>query len=85
MVDHTLTGNCRRCEACELRREGMDLGAMDRPEVPCNECGGTGIIPLTVAQIIADHVAWAREHFWQNSTDGTDSNELPHDRARMPC
>ena len=35
-----------------------------RPEVPCNECGGTGIIPLTVAQIIADHVAWAREHFW---------------------
>ena len=24
MVDHTLTGNCRRCEACELRREGMD-------------------------------------------------------------
>ena len=49
MVDHTLAGNCRRCEACELRRESMDLGAMDRPEVPCNECGGTGIIPLTVA------------------------------------
>lgn len=37
---------------------------MNRPEVPCNECGGSGIIPLTVAQIIADHVAWAREHFW---------------------
>ena len=64
MVDHTLAGNCRRCEACELRREGMDLGAMDRPEVPCNECGGTGPVPLTGAQIIADHVAWAREHFW---------------------
>ena len=52
MVDHTLTGNCRRCEACELRRESMDLGAMNRPEVPCNECGGTGIIALPVA----DHV-----------------------------
>lgn len=27
---HTLAGNCRRCEACELRRESMDLGG-DEP------------------------------------------------------
>ena len=32
MVDHTLAGNCTRCEACELRREGMDLRAFDRHE-----------------------------------------------------
>lgn len=64
MVDHTLAGNCTRCAACELRREGMDLGAFDRPETPCNECGGTGLVAKEPAQIVAEESAWARAHYW---------------------
>lgn len=46
MVDHTLKENCETCPACELRREGLDLTRIDREAVPCNACGGTGLIPI---------------------------------------
>jgi hypothetical protein len=66
MVDHTLHGNCEPCPACALRREDLhiDLGAISRPEVPCNICGGTGLAPISVQQIVQRQAEDARRNFW---------------------
>ncbi|SFI36268.1 hypothetical protein [Albimonas pacifica] len=52
MTDPTLYGNHDRCPACELRRELQDTAPINRPEVPCNVCGGTGFLPLSDAEIV---------------------------------
>ena len=64
MADRTLHGNGTECPACALRREGMDTAAILRPHVPCNYCGGVGRLPIAEAAIVAEAVAWAREHYW---------------------
>lgn len=61
MGDPTLHGNGEPCPACALRREADPWQAKEHP---CNLCGGTGRIAWTVPDIIARHVAWAREHHW---------------------
>jgi hypothetical protein len=64
MVDHTLKENCEPCPACELRREGLDLGAIFRPEVQCNECKGTGLLPIAPAEIVRRSAEAARRDYW---------------------
>lgn len=65
MPDASLHGNGTRCPACELRRESMfGTGPF---ACPCNECKGTGRIARSTKDIIADHVAWARENYWLQS------------------
>ena len=64
MADHTLHGNCERCTACALRREGLDLAPFDRASVPCNNCGGTGLVAISEAEIVRIAVEHARLHYW---------------------
>lgn len=64
MADHTLHGNCERCPACALRREGLDLAPFDRASVPCNNCGGTGLVAISEAEIVRIAVEHARLHYW---------------------
>lgn len=60
MPDPSLHGNGHVCPSCQLRREANPWATV----VPCNECKGTGRIARATADIIADHVAWARENYW---------------------
>lgn len=64
MVDHTLKENCESCPACELRREGLDLTRIDREAVPCNACGGTGLIPIPPDEIVRRAAEAARRDYW---------------------
>lgn len=65
MPDPTLHGNGYTCPACELRREAdRQRTAFGSTDIPCNQCNGTGRIAKTAAQIVAEQVAWAREHYW---------------------
>ena len=64
MADHSLHGNCERCPACALRREGLDLAPFDRASVPCNNCGGTGLVAISEAEIVRIAVEHARLHYW---------------------
>lgn len=69
MPDFTLHGNHDPCPACELQREAL-FEACGGPvpiefgQIPCNNCGGTGMIKLTSAEIVARQVAEARVHHW---------------------
>lgn len=64
MVDHTLFENCEHCPACALRREGLDLTGFDREEVPCNNCGGTGLVPIPPEEIVRRAAEVARWDYW---------------------
>lgn len=69
MRDFTLHGNHHTCPACELQREAMFEAAggpvpIGFGKVPCNNCGGTGMVKLTQRQIIAREVSWARRNYW---------------------
>ncbi len=65
MPDPTLHGNGYTCPACELRREAdRKCSAFESSDIPCNQCNGIGRIAKTAAQIVAEQVAWAREHHW---------------------
>ena len=69
MPDPTLHGNGYICQACELRREAdRRLTVFGNHEIPCNQCKGTGRIAKTTAQIVSEHVAWARENYWSKKT-----------------
>lgn len=59
-----LCGNCDPCDACELRREAENKGAIFRPEIPCNVCGCRGYLPLTTAEIVRRTVIEARRVYW---------------------
>ena len=59
-----LFGNHDRCDACALRRELIDTGAIERPDVPCNVCGGQGFIPLETAEIVWRTCDEARRWYW---------------------
>ena len=52
------------CPACELRREGLDLTRIDREDVPCNACGGTGLIPIPPEEIVRRAAEAARRDYW---------------------
>ena len=62
MADHTLHGNCERCTACALRREGLDLAPFDRASVPCNNCGGTGLVAIRRGAV-ERHRRWMVRHY----------------------
>lgn len=63
MPDITLHGNGAPCPGCALRREAD--ASLWGPCVPdCNLCGGVGRIARPIEDIVADHVAWARAHYW---------------------
>ncbi len=59
-----LHGNHDPCPACEMRREAMDTAPIDRPEVPCNVCAGTGMLPLEAAEVVRRTVVEARRVYW---------------------
>lgn len=59
-----LTDNCEPCPACELQREAMDMGAIERPLTQCQVCGGEGYLKLGGVEIVRRTVAWAREYYW---------------------
>lgn len=60
----TLHGNHDPCPACELRREMIDAARFERPEVPCNVCGGVGFLPLDEAEIVRRTCEAARRLYW---------------------
>lgn len=64
MPDASLHGNHDACPACEMRREVQDTRPIDRPEVPCNVCKGTGHIPLSSAEIVRRTCEEARRVYW---------------------
>lgn len=64
MTTPWLHGNSEPCDACALRREAMDMGAMIRPAAPCNACGGAGYIPLPDAEIVRRTCEEARRIYW---------------------
>lgn len=63
MPDITLHGNGAPCPGCALRR-ASDVDLWGPSTTDCNACGGVGRIARPIENIIADHVAWAREHYW---------------------
>lgn len=72
-----LHGNHDRCEACELRREAAARHLAEggwpalHPLIPCNLCGGTGLVGLTDKEIVRRTVAEARRTYWPRK-------EAPH-------
>lgn len=64
MPNPSLHGNHDNCPACELRREMLDTGAVFRPDIPCNVCGGTGHIALSSVEIVRRTVEEARRLYW---------------------
>lgn len=64
LPDVTLHGNHDTCPACELRREVQDKAPICRAAVPCNVCGGTGFLKLTVAEIVRRTCEEARRLYW---------------------
>jgi hypothetical protein len=71
MADPNLHGNGYPCHACELQRqadrEGTVLGSKARPL--CNNCQSTGRIANLETQIVSEHVAWARIHYWKENAN----------------
>lgn len=58
MPDITLHGNHDPCPACALRREAVFAEAEGAVPIQfgiinCNNCGGTGFLALTAAEITA--------------------------------
>ncbi|MDZ4393784.1 hypothetical protein [Cypionkella sp.] len=72
MTDHTLHGNCEPCPACALRREALPVQSNAYGKitdhrhifVECNECGGYGLKPIPVAEIIRRTCEEARRIYW---------------------
>lgn len=64
MTNHTLHGNGERCPACELRRGMVDLGMILRAVIQCQVCNGTGLLPLSDAEIVRRTVEEARRIYW---------------------
>lgn len=64
MADFTLHGNHDPCPACELRREALGPVPIQFGEVECNQCGGTGMIPLSPAEIVARTAKEACQAYW---------------------
>lgn len=64
MADKTLHDNGYACPACALRREAEDKGAVLRPDVPCNVCGGVGRLGFSEAEICHHTVEEARRCYW---------------------
>lgn len=64
MTTPWLCGNCEPCPACALRREALDLGAVLRPDVPCNVCRGTGLVALSDVEIVRRTCDEARRIYW---------------------
>ena len=63
--DISLHGNGVDCPACALRREAEDAGVIRRARWSrCQLCDGRGRLPRPVGDIIADHVAEARQLHW---------------------
>jgi hypothetical protein len=62
--DASLHGNHDPCPACELRREMQDTAPIERAHVPCNVCGGRGLLPLSEAEIVRRTVEEARRIYW---------------------
>jgi len=58
-----LTGNNVPCAACELRREVQDTAKINRDHIPCNVCGGVGLLPLSAAEIVRCTVEEARRNY----------------------
>lgn len=71
-MDSTLHGNCIPCPSCELRREALtglsgEFGPITdhrHVHVPCNDCGGQGLRPLTAQQVVDAAAAEARAKYW---------------------
>ena len=63
MADITLHGNGRDCPACALRRSDRN-DLFGSGAIYCNHCDGGGRIAWPIEDIIADHVTWARAHYW---------------------
>lgn len=42
----------------------VDTSRINRPDVPCNVCQGTGFLPLTEAEIVRRTVEEARRIYW---------------------
>ena len=64
MPDHTLHGNNERCPACELRQEAVDRSMILRPKIECQVCDGTGLLPLSTAEIVRRTCEEARRIYW---------------------
>lgn len=64
LADATLHGNGEACPACALRREVEDQGAILRPHVPCNVCGGVGRLGFGDAEICRRTVEEAWRIYW---------------------
>lgn len=62
--DATLHGNHDHCPACEMRRAVQDTKPITRPEIPCNVCGGTGMLPLPAVEIVRRTCEEARRVYW---------------------
>lgn len=70
MADKTLHDNGYACPACALRREAEDKGAVLRPDVPCNVCGGLGRLGFSDAEICHRTVEEARRCYWPEVEQG---------------
>ena len=70
MADKTLHDNGYACPACALRRESEDKGAVLRPDVPCNVCGGLGRLGFSNAEICRRTVEEARRCYWPKVEQG---------------
>ena len=64
MTDLRLHGDGYACPACALWREVEDTGAVLRPDVPCNVCGGVGRLCYSEAGIVRRTVEEARRVYW---------------------
>ncbi len=78
MPDATLHGNGENCPACALRRENDPWQTECHP---CNFCQSTGRVPFTEARIVADAVAWAKDHYWRHFDERCDAHNRPPDHA----
>jgi len=72
MTDPTLHGNHDACPACELRREMQDTAPISRPGIPCNVCGGTGMLPLSDAEIVRRTCEELRA-YWETWPEGLEA------------
>ena len=64
MPDHTLHGNGEPCPACELRREALDRSQILQPVIECQVCDGSGLVPLSAAEIVRRTCEEARRIYW---------------------
>lgn len=64
MTDYTLHGNNEKCPACELRQEALDRSMLLRLKIECQVCNGTGLLPLSDAEIVRRTCEEARRIYW---------------------